>query len=208
MNIYQKLQTMRVALQSMNIKKSGKNTFVKYEYYELGDILPTINKLMMDNGVASIVSFEPEAATLTLINCDDPNETVKFVSPMAGVTLKGAHDIQNLGAVETYQRRYLYMMAFEVVESDYFDATQGKPKQEPKKQPPKRKNKLSEDMSHRLNEALSEFAGMTNQSVKQVLGRVQQEVGKSAAEMDEQDGQRALNILANWKDKALQELGA
>jgi len=208
MNIYQKLQAMRVALQNMNIKKSGQNAFAKYSYYELGDILPPINKLMMDYGVSSIVSFEAEAATLTLINCEEPNETVKFVSPMAGATLKGAHDIQNLGAVETYQRRYLYMMAFEVVESDYFDATQGKPKQEPKKQPPKRKSNLSQDMSRRLNEAVAEFAQMTGQSAKKVLARIEGEIGKTPATMNEQDGQKVLNIIDNWKDKAIQELGA
>ena len=45
---------------------------------------------------------------------------------MASAQLKGVHEIQNLGAVETYQRRYLYMVAFEIVEADVLDAVQGK----------------------------------------------------------------------------------
>lgn len=122
MNIYEKLQTMRVDLQSMNLKKSGKNKFAGYNYYELGDFLPAINQLMLDNKVTSIITFSGENALLTLINTEKTDETISFSSPMCEAVLKGAHPIQNLGAVETYSRRYLYMVAFEIVESDMLDA--------------------------------------------------------------------------------------
>lgn len=126
MNIYMKLASIRVALQEMNIKKSGENKFAGYKYYELGDFLPAINKLMMEQKMVSQVSFSNELATLTIINAEKPEEVMTFTSPMAEATLKGAHAIQNLGAVETYQRRYLYMSAFEIVEHDALDSTQGK----------------------------------------------------------------------------------
>jgi len=44
---------------------------------------------------------------------------------MADAHLKGCHPIQNLGAVETYSRRYLYVTALEIVEHDALDATTG-----------------------------------------------------------------------------------
>jgi hypothetical protein len=44
---------------------------------------------------------------------------------MADANLKGCHPIQNLGAVETYSRRYLYVTALEIVEHDALDATTG-----------------------------------------------------------------------------------
>ena len=44
---------------------------------------------------------------------------------MAKAELKGCHEIQNLGASETYLRRYLYVAAFEIVEHDALDATTG-----------------------------------------------------------------------------------
>jgi len=122
MNIYEKLQTMRVALQNMNLKKSGQNKFSGYNYFELGDFLPAINQLMLDNKVTSIITFDTNAV-LTLINTEKTDETITFTSPMREAVLKGAHPIQNLGAVETYSRRYLYMVAFEIVESDMLDAT-------------------------------------------------------------------------------------
>lgn len=63
---------------------------------------------------------------MTIVNVEEPEEKLEFKSPMKSANLKGCHDIQNLGAVETYQRRYLYMNALEIVEHDPLDATTGK----------------------------------------------------------------------------------
>ena len=124
-NIYTKLQDMRVSLQGLNVKKTGYNKHLNYNYYELGDFMPPINQLMKENGVCSVVTYGAEVATLTLINAENPEDRITFTSPMAEAKLGNAHPIQNLGAVETYQRRYLYMTAFEIVEADVLDASQG-----------------------------------------------------------------------------------
>lgn len=126
MNIYEKLQNMRVELQQKNIKKTGKNKFAGYEYYELGDILPPINELQAKYKTCSFIRFNNDVAILTVINTEKPDEQIEFTSPMASVSLKGANDVQNIGALQTYQRRYLYMAAWEIVENDYFDCVQGK----------------------------------------------------------------------------------
>jgi hypothetical protein len=42
---------------------------------------------------------------------------------MADANLKGCHPIQNLGAVETYTRRYLWVTAMEIVEHDALDSS-------------------------------------------------------------------------------------
>ena len=123
MNVYEKLQKARVELQSASIKKSGKNTYSNYDYFELGDFLPMINTIFNELKLFSQISFSQELATLKIINTEKPEEVIEFTSPMADAQLKGCHPIQNLGAVETYQRRYLYMMALEIVEHDAIDAT-------------------------------------------------------------------------------------
>lgn len=197
---------MRVDLQDMNLKKTGENKFAGYKYYELGDILPPINKLMNAAKVAAIVSFGSEFAVLRLVNAENPEEFVEFTSPMAGATLKGAHDIQNLGAVETYQRRYLYMTAFEVVESDFFDATQGKP-QKPER-PKKKTNGMSDDMSASLNNAVKTFAGIVGLSVQMVMAKIQDATGKTPASMNDEDGEKVLALIQNWSDEYFRELGA
>lgn len=122
--VYQKLQTARIKLQSMTLKKSGHNKFAGYQYFELGDFLPTINEIFHSLGLCSVVSFDNELATLKIVDVETGG-MIRFTSPMAEAQLKGCHPIQNLGAVETYQRRYLYVTALEIVEHDALDATTG-----------------------------------------------------------------------------------
>lgn len=122
--VYKKLQTARIKLQSMTLKKSGHNKFAGYQYFELGDFLPTINEIFHSLGLCSVVSFDNELATLKIVDVETGG-MIRFTSPMAEAQLKGCHPIQNLGAVETYQRRYLYVTALEIVEHDALDATTG-----------------------------------------------------------------------------------
>jgi hypothetical protein len=44
---------------------------------------------------------------------------------MGSANLKGCHEVQNIVAVETYQRRYLYVTALAIVEHDALDAVTG-----------------------------------------------------------------------------------
>ena len=113
-----------------NVKKTGKNTFSKYDYFELDDIVPPKTEIFNDLHLCDIVTFDDERATLTLVNIDNPEETLTFTSPMRDLDLKGANAVQMLGGVETYQRRYLYMAVLDIVESDNFDANTGAPPKE------------------------------------------------------------------------------
>ncbi len=140
MKVYSSLQKCRVELQKKNLKKSGHNKFAGYTYYELADVLPTINQLMLENNLCSFVNFNNEIAALTIVSIED-NSTITFTSPMSSASLKGCHDVQNLGAVQTYIRRYLYTNAFEIVESDALDSTQGRD-EEPRKLSDKQINRL------------------------------------------------------------------
>lgn len=133
MNIYEKLQKCRVELQNTALKKSGHNKFAGYTYFELGDFLPKINELCLENKLLTVTSFDKEIATLTVINAEKPEEQIVFTSPQEAAQLKGCHPIQNVGAVETYQRRYLLMLAFEIVESDALDPLVGADNKESKK---------------------------------------------------------------------------
>jgi hypothetical protein len=124
MSVYKKLQQARLALQNTKLSKSGKNKFAGYEYFELGDFLPQIQKICADVGLCGVLSFNNELAYLTIHDTED-GTSVMFTSPMSNAALKGCHDVQNLGAVQTYLRRYLWTNAFEIVEHDALDATTG-----------------------------------------------------------------------------------
>ena len=100
---------------------------------------------MNENKLTSVITFDEEMATLTLIDCEKPEDTIVFTSPMRGATLKGTHPIQNLGAVETYSRRYLYTIAFDIVESDTLDKVQSAQTNWQSSQPPQIKQYLCHD---------------------------------------------------------------
>lgn len=121
MSIYKKLQEARVRLQTINMNKSGHNKFAGYSYFELSDFLPHINQIFNDVGLCGVVSFSTEIAELWIHETEGDGKIV-FTSPMAEANLKGCHPIQNLGAVQSYQRRYLWLSALEIVEHDAIDA--------------------------------------------------------------------------------------
>lgn len=118
LNVYQKLQKARVELQAKNLKKSGKNTYSNYDYFELSDFLPGVNDVCNKNGLATIFHFEREKATLTIIDVDNPESAISFETPIEMAAIKGSSAMQQIGGTQTYSRRYLYMMAFEVAETD------------------------------------------------------------------------------------------
>ena len=122
MNIFEKLNAARLYFQNAGVKMSGRNTFANYSYFELSDILPVVNKAAAELGFTCIVRFGKEEATLEIVDVAKTEDRVVFTSPMSSASLKGCHEVQNLGAVESYVRRYLYLTAFEIVESDVLDA--------------------------------------------------------------------------------------
>lgn len=120
--VHKKLMQARIMLQNAPLKKSGHNKFAGYSYFELGDFIPTINSIFNEIGLCGVVSYDSEIASLTITDVDDGTNII-ITSPMADANLKGCHPIQNLGAVETYTRRYLWVTAMEIVEHDALDSS-------------------------------------------------------------------------------------
>jgi hypothetical protein len=121
--IYDKLQQARIALQSMELKKSGHNKFAGYKYFELGDFLPAVNNIFGNLGLCQTLEFDKELATMRIFDRDTGGQ-IKFTCPMASANLKGCHDVQNLGASITYITRYLLVMALAICEHDAIDASE------------------------------------------------------------------------------------
>lgn len=135
MSVHKKLMQARLALQKRDLKKSGNNKFAGYKYFELGDFLPAVQEIFAELGLCGVVSFGTEAACLCITDTDDGGE-LRIHSPMSEAALKGCHAVQNLGAVQTYLRRYLWVTAMEIVEHDALDSSEPL-KPETKKAAPK-----------------------------------------------------------------------
>ena len=128
MNIYEKLNAARTAFHSLQLKKTGRNTFAGYDYFELGDFLIPAMKVLSEHSLCAFVSFEKDTATMRIVDVEKPEDSIVLTSPMGSAALKGCHEVQNIGAVETYQRRYLWVALMEIVEHEALDATTGKDK--------------------------------------------------------------------------------
>ena len=129
MTVYRKLQAARHALVNSGIKKTGHNSYGGWKYYELGDFIPTVHKLFEAVGLCGVVSFG-ETATLTVYDTED-GTSVQFSTPIVYAENNKGQAIQVLGSTHTYLRRYLWLLAMEIVEADTVDAE----KQEEKKEP-------------------------------------------------------------------------
>jgi hypothetical protein len=132
-NVYQRLLEARVLFMVEDVKKSGKNMKMSYKYFELQDIVPVATPIFQQVGLLPAVTFSDNEATMTIFNVDDPSDYINFTSPMREIepiisTKTGGevtNAIQRLGSVETYQRRYLYMIALDIVESDSIEPLTG-----------------------------------------------------------------------------------
>jgi hypothetical protein len=180
MSIHKKLMQARLKLQTADLKKSGHNKFAGYKYFELGDFLPTIQEISNEVGICGTVTFYTDIAVLTITDMDDATQFIEFKCPMSSAALKGCHDVQNLGAVQTYLRRYLWTNAFEIVEHDAIDSA--KPvEQEEVEMTESQLNKFKQQLEEALKEGkLKEAFFKLPESAKTQLRDYANELKKSA----------------------------
>ena len=129
-NVYQKLLKARAMFLKADPKKSGKNMHLAFKYFELDDIVPIATTIFEEVGLISIVSFEDEQAIMTILNIDNPEESVSFSAPFkplepitSNMGKQATNEMQALGSSITYMRRYLYMIALDICEPDGIDAS-------------------------------------------------------------------------------------
>jgi ERF superfamily len=124
MSVYTKLNQAREQFHTLALVKTGLNKFAGYKYFELGDFIIPALRVFKENDLCAYISFGVDLATMTIVEVDS-GEIFTITSPMSTAALKGCHEVQNLGAVQTYLRRYLWVAALEIVEHDALDATTG-----------------------------------------------------------------------------------
>ena len=133
-NVFQKLLTARAMFLESDIQKSGKNMQLSFKYFELDDIVPTATRIFTEVGLIPIVNFSNDTAFMTIVNTDAPEEMAHFAVPftplepiVSNTGKKATNEMQALGSSITYMRRYLYMIALDICESDSIDGNLGAP---------------------------------------------------------------------------------
>jgi len=131
MPVHKKINEARIAFHALPLKKSGHNTFAGYKYFELSDFVIPALRIFNDVGLCAIISFSETTASMHIVDVEDGTQVI-IHSPMGSANLKGCHEIQNIGACETYSTRYLWTAALCIVEHDALDATTGKSEPAPR----------------------------------------------------------------------------
>lgn len=119
-----KLNEARKQFHASKLTKTGENKFAGYKYFELGDFLIPALSIFESLKLNALISFGVELATMTITDLEDGTSAL-VTSPMSTASLKACHEVQNLGAVQTYLRRYLWVAALEIVEHDALDSSPG-----------------------------------------------------------------------------------
>lgn len=180
MNVFQKLNDARERFHQSKLNKSGHNKFAGYKYFELSDFVVPALQIFKEVGLTSIIRFGKEMAEMCIVNIDKPDEIIVITSPMSTAALKGCHEVQNLGAVQTYIRRYLWVAALEIVEHDALDSTTGRKGDGPVVRPTKvevdeSRESLLQDVAIAIQDrfeaddiigAWDEFSGLTDADEK------------------------------------------
>lgn len=143
MDIYEKILTARRLFLDANVKKTGRNKFQNFDYFELEDIVPTVLDICEELKLLPLTAFTDVMAVLKIVNVENAEETVTFTNPVPKIVDNNANKvIQDIGKVQTYQRRYLYMQFLDIIENDNVDASdaaakksKGKGKTAPKSAP-------------------------------------------------------------------------
>ena len=161
-NVYEKLNTAREAFHQIKLKKSGLNKFANYQYFELADFIIPALQIFKEHRLCAYISFTKDYADMRIVDLDNPEQAITITSPMSEASLKGCHPVQNLGAVQTYLRRYLWVAALEIVEHDALDAPTGTKGDAPIITP---KGSTGEDLPEEEKEFLREMAASCEELV-------------------------------------------
>ncbi|UZJ28775.1 ERF family protein [Pasteurella multocida] len=124
--------------------------------------------------MCSVVSFTEKLATLTIFDSESDGR-IEFTSPMPtvptltkdGSPIASNNLMQSIGALQTYQRRYLYMAALEIVECDAIDSQDFKKAEDTPKQKSQGGSKQPAQQNTSSGQVKKSFDEMINERLNQ-----------------------------------------
>jgi len=116
-----KLLAAKKEILETKIKKEGKNTFSKYDYFTPSQITALVTKACINNGLITVFSIKEKKGTYTgylnVMSVDSEDEII-FSIPTAMPDIKATNITQKLGGMVTYTQRYLEMVAFGITDNN------------------------------------------------------------------------------------------
>lgn len=199
-----KINDGRSYFQQQDIKKSGKNKYQHFNYFELQDIIPIKNEICTKFKIADYFIFDIEKQNARLeiydLEQDDQQDPVTFqILIPEPQEMNSTKRMQEIGALQTYSHRYLLLQFLDVTECDRIDATntskitgENKTNKKVQKSKMKKVNKTTSS-SDEQNQALIGFDKKTEDEVENVLNTIKDELPEKLKTY----GEMYLNILDN-----------
>lgn len=173
-SIYQKITKIKKLLNE-EVKRTGRNETDNFEYYELEDILPKLNMMLEEAGILDIYEVEEKTNKLCLT---DGKEQIRVSYPFV---YAGKETIQDYGASLTYNKRYTYIMFFNLAATDNIDNANRKKQMTKEEQEQEEKeiltlkrkirNEIKDFRPDKANEEMKKL-GVSNKSTKSELEKV------------------------------------
>lgn len=130
--LLQKTQTAKEQFLSSGIKPTGYNSYQKYHYFSLDDIVPAVVKICCELGLATQFKFTKECGKLLVIDLETGCKQV-FTTPLPAPTNnKATEQCKEIQAIQTYSRRALYLQWLEIVEVNSIELENTSTKQKKK----------------------------------------------------------------------------
>ena len=203
-NLNESIIKIRVDLQNSKLKKSGKNKFAGFDYFELADFLPKLNELMLQEGINDRFYIKDDYATLELQKGEEINTyTMPFVMFETPLTFKkdksgnyvkdrtgeyiqipSMQDIQYLGALNTYYKRYLYLNAFGITDGEIIDSMNNDELES-------KKENIKEDVNVLLKRKIKNYGTKAEEKLRII--------GKRLSELNEEELKKILDELERGK---------
>ena len=180
LNVYQKLLKAREMFLQADVQKTGKNMHLSFKYFELDDIVPTATRIFSEVGLIPIVTFTSDVATMKIVNIDNPDEEyIPFVAPfnqiapiISNAGKQATNEMQALGSSITYMRRYLYMIALDICESDSIDGELGRPAPAPAPKAPPATPEQRQEVKQELTAPQDNATPLQIKGLKAVLKKL------------------------------------
>lgn len=131
--LLKKTQTAKECFLNSGIKPTGYNSYQKYNYFSLDDIVPEVVKICNKLGLATQFKFTRDCGKLLVIDLETGCKQV-FTTPLPAPTNnKATEQCKEIQAIQTYSRRALYLQWLEIVEVNSIELENTSTKQKKKR---------------------------------------------------------------------------
>lgn len=202
-----KLLQARKAISETPIKKDGKNTFSKYDYFTPSQVHKLVEDASQDTKILPMFSLVREEGgykgVLTVADVES-GESLEFTLVTAMPDIKATNEAQKLGGMATYTERYLKMSVFGIVDNNLdFDSQDNRPKAEPK-QPEAKKQapvKKEQPKADDLDNKIIAFV-----QSKPTLGTLRSQAAKAIANGMKEEKVKELYKQGGVNDSTLEQI--